>query len=222
MNILLHLNDIELTLNKRKIFSHASFSAHPGQLTIIRGKSGVGKTSLLNIISGMKLYQKGTYSFFNQTIDPHDDLQMSKFRNQSIGYILQDFALLEDYTGLENIQLPLHYHSTKTIDNTKTTYQNLINRFDVTDIVQQPVKQMSGGQKQRIALIRSIITDPQIILADEPSSQLDPENFDLVMGFFEELKEEGKIIIIATHDDRIVARADKFYTITDGKIIEND
>lgn len=187
------------------VFDTTDFVANDGEIALLIGKSGTGKSTLLDILSGIKTYDSGTYFVNDQKIDPFDDEGMSHFRNQEIGYILQDFALINDYSVLENISLPALYNKTYSKAEVTRKAKQLAVQFDIADILAKKVKNISGGQKQRVAIIRSLILEPSILLADEPTTNLDAENFALIMALFEQLKKANKAVIIATHDERILS-----------------
>ena len=150
-----------------------------------------------------------------------DDDIMSDFRNKNIGYILQDFALVDDYTVLENIILPVLYSRFFSKEEAILRAKSFAVKFSLEKELDKKVRFISGGQKQRVAIIRSLILNPEIILADEPTTNLDKNNFRLVLEMFQELKKQEKIIIIATHDDRIKKIADRTYKIVNQEIIES-
>lgn len=187
------------------VFDTTDFVANDGEIALLIGKSGTGKSTLLDILSGIKTYDSGTYFVNDQKIDPFDDEGMSHFRNQEIGYILQDFALINDYSVLENISLPALYNKTYSKAEVTRKAKQLAVQFDIADILAKKVKNISGGQKQRVAIIRSLILEPSILLADEPTTNLDAENFALIMALFEQLKKANKAVIIATHDERTLS-----------------
>lgn len=187
------------------VFDTTDFVANDGEIALLIGKSGTGKSTLLDILSGIKTYDSGTYFVNDQKIDPFDDEGMSHFRNQEIGYILQDFALINDYSVLENISLPALYNKTYSKAEVTRKAKQLAVQFDIVDILAKKVKNISGGQKQRVAIIRSLILEPSILLADEPTTNLDAENFALIMALFQQLKKANKAVIIATHDERILS-----------------
>ena len=215
---MLTLKNITKIYKDKKIFQNAKFEAKPGEIVLLTGKSGIGKSTLLDIISGIKEYDSGTYYYQGVEIFPKNDEKMSAFRNQAIGYILQDFALIEDYTVMNNILLPTLYNNKMDKKTAEKKARNLAERFDLIGLFDKKVKRLSGGQKQRVAIIRSLILDPQIILADEPTTNLDHENFEFIMETFKELKESGKIVIIATHDHRIHEIADVVYQVENYKL----
>jgi ABC-type lipoprotein export system ATPase subunit len=215
---MLKLENIEKSF-KKTVFAKATLEANAGEIVLLMGKSGIGKSTLLDIIAGVKTVDSGRYFFKDEEIFPEDDKQMSRFRNQNIGYILQDFALIDDYTVLENLTLPALYQSKMDMPFAKERAKHLAKYFDITDILDQKVRKISGGQKQRASIARSLLLNPSIILADEPTSNLDRDNFDLVVDLFLKQRERGKVLIIATHDERLLEIADKVYHITDCKLM---
>ena len=210
---MLKLDNINKTYKNKKIFDNTHFVAKNGEITLLLGKSGSGKSTLLDIISGIKQFDSGNYYMNDTLISVKDDAFMSSFRNKEIGYILQDFALINDYSVLENIMLPSFYNNKYTRQEIEKKAKYFAIEFDLSEILDQKVKHISGGQKQRVAIIRSLILNPNILLADEPTTNLDVENFTFIMGVFEKLKKQNKIVIIATHDHRIMRIADKLYEI---------
>lgn len=214
---MLKLENLYKTYKDKKIFNHTDFEANKGEIVSVIGKSGIGKSTLLDIIAGIKQPDSGSYFYKGQLIDTKKDTQMSIFRNKKIGYILQDFALIDDYTVMENIMLPTLYNRNSN-NNLEPKARELAYNFELTDILNKKVKNISGGQKQRVAIIRSILLNPRIILADEPTTNLDKENFELVVSILKKMKKRGKIIIIATHDERLFDISDKIYEINNYKL----
>lgn len=217
---MLRLKGVTKKYKEKIIFKESDFFANAGEIVLLMGKSGIGKSTLLDILSGIKLYNSGSYWFKNEQVFPKNDKEMSAFRNRYIGYILQDFALIDDYTVKENIQLPSLYKNDVDSDKLIKKIKTLTAQFGLEEVYDKKVKEISGGQKQRVAIIRSIILDPTIYLADEPTTNLDIDNFELVIKLFRKLRNEGKIIIIATHDERILDIADRVYRIENYKLIE--
>ena len=216
---MVRIENMTKTYKDKIIFKNTNFRAESGEIVLLMGKSGIGKSTLLDMIAGIKRFDTGEYYYLNERIFPEDDEKMSVFRNETIGYILQDFALIDEYTVMENIMLPSLYHSHVKKDSISERAKKLAEQFDLLEVLNKKVKNISGGQKQRVAIIRSFILDPLIILADEPTTNLDLENFELVMQTFNRLKSEGKTIIIATHDERILAIANKVYKIENHQLV---
>ena len=218
---MIRLEGVTKSYNKKNILTNANFLAKEGEITLLTGKSGSGKSTLLNIISGIQVYDSGNYFVNKVKLDVDDDRYMSQFRNAKIGYIVQDYALIEDYSVLENILLPSMYTKKFEKKDIQDKANVLAKDFGLFDSIDKKVKHISGGQKQRTAIARSLILDPAIILADEPTTNLDEENFLLIIELFEALKRAKKLIIIATHDDRIKSIANKIYRI-DGTILKQE
>lgn len=218
---MIRLEGVTKSYNKKNILTNANFLAKEGGITLLTGKSGSGKSTLLNIISGIQVYDSGNYFVNKVKLDVDDDRYMSQFRNAKIGYIVQDYALIEDYSVLENILLPSMYNKKFEKKDIQDKANVLAKDFGLFDSIDKKVKHISGGQKQRTAIARSLILDPAIILADEPTTNLDEENFLLIIELFEALKRAKKLIIIATHDDRIKSIANKIYRI-DGTILKQE
>ena len=216
---MIKLENIEKSYQSKVIFSHANFEAKKGDIVLIIGKSGSGKTTLLDIIAGIKKMDAGYYFFEGSKISPNNDKEMSRFRNESIGYILQDFALIDDYTVLENIALPAHYSSGMSKKVAKNKARELAGYFAIDSILANKVKSISGGQKQRVAIARSLLLEPKLILADEPTTNLDKENFAVVIDTFQKLQKQNKTIIIATHDERLEQIANQIYVIEKNNIV---
>jgi len=218
---MIRLEGVTKSYNKKNVLINANLLAKEGEITLLTGKSGSGKSTLLNIISGIQVYDSGNYFVNKVKLDVDDDRYMSQFRNAKIGYIVQDYALIEEYSVLENILLPSMYNKKFEKKDIQAKANVLAKDFGLFDSIDKKVKHISGGQKQRTAIARSLILDPAIILADEPTTNLDEENFLLIIELFEALKRAKKLIIIATHDDRIKSIANKIYRI-DGTILNKN
>ena len=218
---MLKLEKICKKYDNKNIFRKVNFRASTGEIVLLTGESGIGKTTFLEIIAGLRKIDSGKYYYDNQEILCNDDDIMSDFRNKNIGYILQDFALVDDYTVLENIILPVLYSRFFSKEEAILRAKSFALKFYLEKELDKKVRFISGGQKQRVAIIRSLILNPEIILADEPTTNLDKNNFRLVLETFQELKKQEKIIIIATHDDRIKKIADRSYKIVNQEIIES-
>lgn len=217
---MLFIKKLNLRYKNKVIFDDADFRVEKGDCVLLKGKSGIGKTSLLDVIAGLRNCQSITYSYEGKKFLFKDDEVMSEFRKKNISYIPQDFALIEDYTVLENLQLPFYYYTNIPKVSIDESIENLLKCFDLEHIIHQKVRNISGGQKQRISFIRGIIQDKPIVLADEPTANLDDENAFLIQKLLQKQKLAGKIVIISSHDPRLIPIVDRVCFIQNGKIIE--
>lgn len=215
---MLRLDGIKKSYKDNTIFRAITFEAKASQITLLYGASGIGKTTLLDIIAGLKSFQDGRYLWQEQNLSAVTDEIMSKFRGNTIGYIPQDFALINDYTVRENLILPTLYQTEKSDSEVASQISKLAKRLGIEDILDKKVKQISGGQKQRVAIARALIGDKALLLADEPTANLDKENIAIVCELLLEQKLSGRTIVIATHDDRLRQLADRIYTIENHKL----
>lgn len=192
-----------------------------GELVAIVGKSGAGKSTLLHILACIDNYEEGEYSLDTTLVKDLSEKELAVIRNEKIGLVMQDYALVEDFTALENVMLPLDFAVGKTRKNKmerKQMAKSALEAVDMWEFADKPVSNMSGGQKQRVAIARAIVNQPTIILADEPTGALDSVNADAIMGVFEKLNAEGKTVIIVTHDKEVAERCDRIIEIYDGKL----
>ena len=204
MKRLIKLNHITKEYRNGKqslnVLKGISLDINAGDFVSIVGKSASGKSTLLNIIGLLDVDFSGKYLFEEKEINRTSDLKLSKFRNQKIGFIFQNFNLIDEYTVLENIYLPSLYSDTKI----NTEYiQYLIKKLNLEQQVNEYACNLSGGQKQRVAIIRALANKPSLIIADEPTGSLDEKNRNLILNIFRDIHEEGMTIILVTHDPTV-------------------
>lgn len=210
---MLKLTGLTKFYKDKTIFRSTHFEAKPSQITLLHGTSGIGKTTLLDIIAGLKTFQEGTYLWQEDNLSKANDEEMSAFRGDVVGYIPQDFALIGDYTVLENLILPAFYHSKQSKSDIEKQVLVLSKRLGIEEILDKKVRNISGGQKQRTAIARALVGEKDLLLADEPTANLDKDNLATVFELLQEQKSAGRTIIISTHDDRLRGVADRIYTI---------
>lgn len=191
-----------------------------GEFVAIMGPSGSGKSTLINLIGFIDKKFSGSFYFEGQAITDFDDKELSKIRNQAVGFVFQNFSLIENLTVAENVELPLLYGGMDPND-TKKRVKTALRKVGLANKLNQYPKQLSGGQQQRVAIARAIITEPHFIIADEPTGALDTKTTDEVMRLFQRLnQEDGVTIILVTHDPETVSYCHRLIKVRDGKIIE--
>lgn len=195
------------------------FKVEKGDFIAIVGTSGSGKTTLLNIIGLLDLKTKGNYWVGDTKIEDLSEKQLATLRNENFGFILQNYALINDYSVYDNIRVPLEYRKRKypkVIEKRKI--QKIAEKLNISEKLKQPAKNLSGGQKQRVAIARALINNPKVILADEPTGSLDKKHTEEILEIFKSLNESGKTIIIITHDEKVASICKKIIHLEDGEI----
>lgn len=188
-----------------------------GDFVAVMGPSGSGKSTLMNILGCLDTPNDGHYRLLEQEVATLDDDELSRIRNQHIGFVFQSFHLLPRLTALENVLLPLRY-SDVDLARAQRRASRLLQRLGLDDRMDHKPNQLSGGQRQRVAIARSMINDPPLLLADEPTGNLDSKTSVEIMGLFTELNENGQTILMVTHEDEIAAFARRVIHMRDGKI----
>ena len=197
-----------------------SLDIEKGEFVAVVGQSGSGKSTMMNVLGCLDIPTRGTYRLDGVDVRELSDKELSRIRNKQIGFIFQQYNLIQNLTVLENVELPLIYQGIDPIDRRELAIQALI-RVGLADRAQHKPTQMSGGQQQRVAIARAISTHPPIIMADEPTGALDSRTGHEVLGFLQQLNKEGSTVILITHDNGIAATARRIVRIADGKIIED-
>lgn len=192
-----------------------------GEYVAIMGPSGSGKSTLMNIIGCIDKPTSGTYLLDDVEIEKCKDKELSAVRNQKIGFVFQNFNLLPRQSALDNVALPLQYAKVP-IKKRKQKAKEMLEMVDLADRVNFKPTQLSGGQKQRVAIARAMVSDPKILLADEPTGALDSKSGLQVMELFDTLHKQGVTIIMITHSDEIASYADRVVKIIDGELYEGD
>ena len=197
-----------------------SLDIEKGEFVAVVGQSGSGKSTMMNVLGCLDIPTRGTYHLDGVDVLELSDKQLSRIRNKQIGFIFQQYNLIQNLTVLENVELPLIYQGIDPIDRRELAMQALA-RVGLADRAKHKPTQMSGGQQQRVAIARAISTRPPIIMADEPTGALDSRTGHEVLGFLQQLNKEGSTVILITHDNGIAATARRIVRIADGRIIED-
>ncbi len=195
-----------------------SLTVEDGEMLAIVGKSGAGKSTLLHIIGCIDTFEKGEYTIDDISVHKLSDKKLAKIRGEKVGIVMQDFALVEEYTVLENVKIPL-YFAKKRKGSLNTLALSALEKVGIRELAKKPVNKLSGGQKQRVAIARAIVNDPSFILADEPTGALDTKTSTEIMELFKSLNDGGKTVIIITHDPTVAEACKRQIEISDGKII---
>ena len=197
-----------------------SLEVERGEFVAVVGQSGSGKSTMMNVLGCLDIPTRGDYFLDGVDVRELSDKELSRIRNKQIGFIFQQYNLIQNLTVLENVELPLIYQGIDPIDRRELAMEAL-GRVGLADRAQHRPTQMSGGQQQRVAIARAISTHPPIIMADEPTGALDSRTGHEVLGFLQQLNKEGSTVILITHDNGIAATARRIVRIADGKIIED-
>jgi putative ABC transport system ATP-binding protein len=204
--------------NEVHALNSIDFEVKPGELLAIMGASGSGKSTLLNVVGCMDAFDSGSYLLDGVDVGTLNEKKQANLRCQRIGFVFQDFAVIDDETVLENVKIPLYFDKSVPLRTMNKKAQTALDRVHIGDLSKRNVNQLSGGQKQRVAIARSIVNDPAIILADEPTGALDSVTSQQIMDLFIELNKMGKTIIVVTHNLDIANQCDRIIYIKDGKI----
>lgn len=200
------------------VLKNISISFSEGVIYAIKGESGVGKTTFLNTIAMLCSIDKGTITINNRNISKLSDSEISEIRNKEIGIIFQNYNLFPQLNSIENIIIPLMLNNSLDVKEKKKKCKEKLEYVGLKNRDKHYPYELSGGEQQRVAIARSLINNPKIILADEPTGNLDKENKKNILTIFKNIASDGKCVIIVTHDDDVLKIADVVYTLKDGKL----
>ncbi len=195
---------------------HVDLRVEPQEFVAVMGPSGSGKSTLMNILGCLDTPDAGSYRLLSDEVASLSDDQLSRVRNEKIGFVFQSFHLLPRLSALDNVLLPLRYGPQKNIRPDRG--RALLERLGLANRMDHRPNQLSGGQRQRVAIARSLINQPPLLLADEPTGNLDSRTSEEIMALFEELNRDGQTIVMVTHEDEIAAHASRVIAMRDGKI----
>ena len=206
--------------NQVNALDGVSLTIDEGEFVAIIGQSGSGKSTLMNMLGLLDTPTHGEYYINGKLVDDLTDDQMSAIRNEEIGFIFQGFNLISSLTALENVELPLVYRGMSKQERREIS-KDALERVGLGSRMNHLPAEMSGGQQQRVAVARAIAARPPVILADEPTGNLDTKSTKEVMAILHELKDEGRTVIVITHDNEIAEEAERVIRIRDGKLVED-
>ncbi|WP_214720881.1 ABC transporter ATP-binding protein [Exiguobacterium sp. s192] len=205
--------------NRQMVLKDVDLSIEAGEYVTILGPSGSGKSTLMNIIGCLDIPSSGNYHLQHQDVSQLSEDELARIRNQEVGFIFQQFQLLPRLTVLQNIELPLIYAGVSPKERRRRAI-DLLTRVGLGEKGSVYPHQLSGGQQQRVAIARALVTKPTLLLADEPTGALDQKTGQQIMGLFHELADEGKTIVMITHDITIAKQAKRIVRIEDGQVQE--
>jgi putative ABC transport system ATP-binding protein len=213
------ISELTRTFGAIRALNRLSLEIGPGEFVALLGPSGCGKSTLLSILGLLDSPTEGTYVLNNQPVQSLDLGQRARIRNREIGFIFQSFNLIGDLTVFENVELPLTYRGMKSAERAQRSKEAL-ERVGMAHRAKHLPSQLSGGQQQRVAVARAIVGQPSIMLADEPTGNLDSKNGEAVMDLLRELHRAGATICMVTHDPRFTRYAERTVHLFDGRVVE--
>jgi len=224
MSLIVEMSNVVKTFGKGSSLIRAldgiDLKIKEGDFIAIIGPSGSGKSTLMNMIGCLDKPTSGVVKIMGKDLNKLNDRETTKLRNRAIGFVFQSFFLLPKTTALENVATPLYYRGISSREAKKASMR-ILEKLDLADRHSHMPTELSGGQQQRVAIARALVTEPSLILADEPTGALDSKNGRQVLDLLTNLNKEGKTIVLITHDKEIANRAKKIIKIKDGKISES-
>ena len=202
-----------------RALDHATLHIYPHEFVSIIGPSGSGKSTLMNIIGCLDIADAGSYHLDNLPIEAYSENELARIRNEKIGFVFQQYNLIPKLTAEENVELPLIYQKVPKAERQKRVNQAL-EKVNMLQRAKHLPTELSGGQQQRVSIARAIVTNPKLILADEPTGALDSKTSREIIEIFHELHAQGNTIVVITHDNDIAKQAQRAIHILDGKITE--
>lgn len=206
--------------NSLHVLKGINFDVNEGELVAIMGSSGSGKSTLLNILGMLDLLDKGSYDLDGVPIKNLDETKAANYRNKFLGFVFQSFNLINYKTALENVTLPLYYQGMKRKERENLAIEYL-DQVGLKDWAAHLPSELSGGQKQRVAIARAMVSQPKVLLADEPTGALDSQTSKEVMALIQEINSKGKTILIVTHEEDIAQMCSRIVRLKDGIIMED-
>jgi putative ABC transport system ATP-binding protein len=211
----------EMGSEKLHALRGVSLEIMKGEYVAVMGPSGSGKSTLMNLIGCLDTPSSGSYWLAGRLVSQLDDDELAYIRNKEIGFVFQTFNLLARATALHNVELPMIYNGTPSVERLDRAKKSLA-QVDLTDRMMHKPNELSGGQRQRVAIARALVNAPSILLADEPTGNLDSQTGEEIMGLFARLHQGGNTIILVTHEPDIAAHAHRVIRLRDGKIEKDE
>lgn len=198
-----------------------SLTIQDGEMVAVMGKSGAGKSTLLHVLCGIDGFTSGDVQVDDVHLSKISEGGLAAFRNKTMGIVLQDYGLIDDFTVQDNVMIPLHFAGISG-KQAKSKAEDVLRQLQIRDLSRHKASQLSGGQRQRVAIARAIVNSPRYLLADEPTGALDVQTTDEILTVFEGLHRAGITVVIVTHDSLVAERAGRLIRLSDGKILSQE
>ena len=224
-NPVIHITGVKkvYTMGTNKVFAlrGVDLTAMPGEMLAIMGTSGSGKSTLMNILGCLDVPTEGSYTLDGTRVDGLSKNQLADLRNQKLGFVFQGFNLLARTSAIDNVELPLLYDRSGRKLDTRALAADALGRVGLGDRLDHQPSELSGGQQQRVAIARALVTQPRLLLADEPTGNLDSRMTVEVMALFQELNEQGITVVLVTHEPEVAQYAKRIVEVRDGRILRD-
>jgi len=217
MKEIIKLCKIKKTYGKRIIFNDLDLTVNQGEFISIGGASGEGKTTLLNILGMLDRFQSGRYYFDNIDVAEKKSERI-RVRSEKIGFVFQDYCLLESLSVADNILMPFFYSESRIANSVYDGVRDYLERFGLKNMEKTKAKYLSGGEKQRVSIIRAMIKKPALVLADEPTGNLDPNNAEIISTELRKMADAGTTVVVVTHNQEVFKHVDRRYRLADGRL----
>ena len=201
---------------RRRILDGAAFTAAPGEVVAITGRSGSGKSTLLHLLGALDRTEAGSITVAGERVDGRPERELTKLRLRRIGFVFQFFHLVPELTGMENVLMPSRLPGAPT--GARHRAHELVERLGLADASTRRPHELSGGEQQRLAFARALVCDPPVLLADEPTGNLDPTSAQLVLGLLRDAAADGRAVVLVTHEQAATAAADRVLVLRDGRL----
>ncbi len=205
--------------SSNRVLSGVDLTVNAGDFLVIMGRSGAGKTTLLNILGGLDTDYSGRVTILGNSLKRLSDTALSRLRNQHIGFVFQAFHLINTFSALQNVMLPAFFGGMK-IPDARRRATGLLSEMGLGQKVDSPPSALSAGERQRVAIARAMLNDPELLLCDEPTGNLDPQTGKLVLDIFKSLSHQGKSVVMVTHDPGVTKWATRTVFLQDGRVTE--